>query len=215
MLVTRDFVFVHVPKTAGRFLRAVLHEHFEVVYEHPLHPYYDQLPPEYSELPAVCIVRNPWDWYVSLYHFVHHVKDREPERVQGYLWTAVMGEGDMPFKDAITKACTVRELGGPTPAWLAVMRELDSDYYTAMHHLATGRSDPRLEVARFEALDTDLVAFLESHGIAYPKALPESIRTSEPVNAGRREHYRSYYDSDLSELVSRSCPLVARYGYKF
>ena len=30
---------MHVPKTAGRFLRAILHEHFEVVYEHPLHPY--------------------------------------------------------------------------------------------------------------------------------------------------------------------------------
>ena len=132
----------------------------------------------------MCIVRNPWDWYVSLYHFVHHVKDREPERVQGYLWTAVMGEGDMPFKDAITTGLH-RARARRTDTGLAGgdARARTADYYTAMHHLATGRSDPRLDVARFEALDTDLPAFLESHGIAYPDGLPASIRTAR---AGQR-----------------------------
>ena len=62
-----------------------------------MHPAYDEVPERFAELPAVCVIRNPWDWYVSLYHYVHKIAAREPGRVRGHLWSRVMGEGRNSF----------------------------------------------------------------------------------------------------------------------
>ena len=29
----------------------------------------DLIPAEYAHLPAIAFIRNPWDWYVSWYHW--------------------------------------------------------------------------------------------------------------------------------------------------
>jgi len=214
VLATSDFVFVHVPKTAGRFVRAVLHEHFEVLYEDELHPAYDEVPERFAELPAVCVIRNPWDWYVSLYHYVHKIATREPGRVRGHLWSRVMGEGRNSFTQSVRLACGLREVDGSEPSWLREMRRLDADYYTAVHHLHTGGSS-KLSVMRFESLDTDLPEFLELHDIAVPDGLARRLRTAEPVNTTKRGHYRRYYDRHTRDLVARTSHLAAPYGYSY
>jgi hypothetical protein len=214
VLATSDFVFVHVPKTAGRFIRAMLHEHFDVLYEDELHPGYHDVPARFAELPAVCVIRNPWDWYVSLYHYVHKIAAREPRRVRGHLWSRVMGEGRHSFTQSVRIACGLREFDGPAPPWLKEMQRLDADYYTAVHHLHTGGSS-LLDVMRFESLDTDLPAFLELHGIPVPNGLAERLRTAEPVNATRRGHYRRYYDTHTRDIVARTSHLAGSYGYAY
>jgi hypothetical protein len=215
VLVTSDFVFVHVPKTAGRFIRAVLHEHFEVLYEDELHPGYDELPSRYAELPAVCAVRNPWDWYVSLYHYVRRVAAVEPHRVGGHLWSAVLGGGRHTLLQTVRMACGLRDLGGPAPRWLDAMRRLDSDYYSAIHHLTTDGSSGRLDTVRFESLASDLPRFLEQNDIRVPDGLLRQLRTAEPVNATRRGHYRRYYDAHTRDLVGRTSRVAAAYGYSY
>jgi len=68
MLVTDHFVFVHMPKTGGGFLRAAIVQSMDA--EHcGSHISYREVPAEYSALPAICFMRNPWDWYVSLWAF--------------------------------------------------------------------------------------------------------------------------------------------------
>jgi len=75
-------VFAHVPKTGGNYVRRFVDRHFEVVWTSGLgdqpqyHVAYDSLPPEYSHLPAVSFVRNPWDYYVSQWAWlVEHGRD--------------------------------------------------------------------------------------------------------------------------------------------
>ena len=67
MIATEQFVFVHVPKTGGVFLGEAMREHTaaEDLGQHAL---YGNLPERYRGLPAICFVRNPWDWYVSFWH---------------------------------------------------------------------------------------------------------------------------------------------------
>src|SRR5688572_21630938 len=67
MLVAKEFVFVHVPKTGGTFLGTCMRASAPVL-DLGMHGYYRHLPDEYKHLPAICFSRNPWDWYVSLWH---------------------------------------------------------------------------------------------------------------------------------------------------
>jgi hypothetical protein len=66
VIATREFVFVHVQKTGGEFLRDCIRETMEVRFEGVHTPYAD-LPAQFRGLPAITFKRNPWDWYVSLW----------------------------------------------------------------------------------------------------------------------------------------------------
>src|SRR5688500_498878 len=78
MLVTSGIVFVHIPRTGGVFVRDVLRDHVEAEPAGPrfaTHASYEELPPEFGDRPGFCVVRSPWDWYVSWYH---HTMQRGP-----------------------------------------------------------------------------------------------------------------------------------------
>ena len=69
MIVTDKFAFMHMHKTGGQSLGHILHacmpDFKPIGYHYPHH----MLPAEYSDLPVVGMVRNPWDWYISWYAF--------------------------------------------------------------------------------------------------------------------------------------------------
>ena len=69
MIVTDKFIFVHLHKSGGTFIKKVIKSLFpcwqEIGYHYPL----SMLPLEYCHLPIIGVVRNPWDFYVSYYTF--------------------------------------------------------------------------------------------------------------------------------------------------
>jgi hypothetical protein len=217
MLVTEQFVFVHVPKTGGSFVRTLIHTHMQVVAEYPGHASYDRLPPEFANLPALRIVRNPWDWYVSHYHYAH------AQGKPGLAGDLFFGpDRRAPFPEFIAAVCATPELpssvGGPGPRWMRAMKELDCDFYTALDHVMVG-GRPNVEAGRFEHLREDLLAFLGRHDIAVGETFREAILASPVIHPPHgptdRESYPSYYDERLRDLVRFRCPLVPRYGYEF
>jgi hypothetical protein len=219
MLITEHFVFVHMPKTGGAFVRELCRRHLSPIVEFELHPTYSQVPPEFAELPALSFIRNPWDWYVSVYHYTHEQVARGEYQGRGVVWKEILSR---PFEDAVTRACTLRELSpesGPSgPFWYRIMKERDCDYYTAMHLLMTAESD-RVEIGRYENLRTDLLAFMDRHKVPIDNGFREAVLTSEPIyppwGSPKRAPYQSHYDETLRDLVASSCPLVDRYGYSF
>ena len=68
MMVTSEFVFIHMPKTGGGFLSAAINRSMEARFCGP-HLAYRHVPPEAAHLPAIAFRRNPWDWYVSLWAY--------------------------------------------------------------------------------------------------------------------------------------------------
>ena len=70
MIVTDKFVFVHLPRSGGTFVSEVIKKFFPSAYEIGHHLPRELLPEEYSHLPVLGTIRNPWDFYVSLYHYV-------------------------------------------------------------------------------------------------------------------------------------------------
>jgi hypothetical protein len=73
VLITRKFIFVHIPKTAGKaiidFLIGIPHEDFtpfecwRIKHLHLRERYADN-----NHKQIFCTIRNPWDWHVSSYY---------------------------------------------------------------------------------------------------------------------------------------------------
>jgi hypothetical protein len=108
MLVTNDFVFVHIPKTGGTFIDVVLRNHLAVAdYQAERHAPHSSLPAKWRHLPSFCVIRNPWDWYVSWYHYPTQSKPGQARTnpVKQGLWWSAFDEGRASFEEAVRRAC--------------------------------------------------------------------------------------------------------------
>jgi hypothetical protein len=71
MLITPDFVFVHMPKTGGSFVVRMLQMVYgdrASEYGHK-HATCEEIPSSEHGKPILSVVRSPWDRYVSQYHY--------------------------------------------------------------------------------------------------------------------------------------------------
>lgn len=217
MLITRDFLLLHVPRTGGRFLRKLCHDHLppERMIRNTLDPHteYRVVAHDFAYLPMIAFVRNPWDWYVSWYH--HRMQEAAPEWRRGPQWETAFGGGQNSFRQAVTMACT----GEGLDVWTReTMRERGIDHYSAMfwRRAGSGAEAGRVEIGRYESLGDDFLAFLERHGVPVPDGLLKALNTDPAIGASRRDDYRAYYDDALRDLVAEKArDLIADYGYTF
>ena len=74
MIIGRNYIFLHVPKTGGTWIRAALRMSGTVEQEFKDHRAFCDLPEDIkkSKRQVFAFVRNPWDWYISLYTHYHH-----------------------------------------------------------------------------------------------------------------------------------------------
>lgn len=73
MLISDQLIFIHIPKTGGNSIRNLLLKNIKGQKYNPTHFTYDQAVqaiPEISLKKSFCIVRNPFDRFVSLYRFI-------------------------------------------------------------------------------------------------------------------------------------------------
>jgi hypothetical protein len=217
MLITKHFALVHVPRTGGNFIRDVCFEHLPrewlIRNALPIHTPYEELMPDFEDLPMLCFVRNPWDWYVSWYH--HQTQHYEGER-SGPIWRTAFGEGRNDFRQVVFACCTGE--GFESPATKPIMEELGCDHYTARFLQVTGGGieSGHLEVGRYEHLRDDFLGFLERHEVPVDDAFADLVRGGAPKHTSERGPYREYYDEELRDLVGEKARLlVERFGYGF
>lgn len=71
MIQTDDFVYIHMPKTAGTFVAHILARVYgkDRLRNVNRHGTSSDIPPEYAGVPIVSTLRNPYERYVSQYRF--------------------------------------------------------------------------------------------------------------------------------------------------
>lgn len=208
MIIATDFVFVHVMKTGGTWVREVITRHAPPewrVDERPSHPSILDAGPLEGKT-AFGFVRNPWEWHVSRYffyssHFWNHTGGyAQPERKwdDGERWWA-RNVADRDIRAGITRAVHAR------PRLQDRWTEQLCDESGALI----------CQVGRLESIRTDLARFLV--GCTHvPAAMERAIATTTPRMTSPHGDYRSYYTSDLRELIgTQEAPIVKRFGYAF
>lgn len=158
------------------------------------------IPAEAAALPVLAYVRNPWDWYVSWYHF------NVGRETQNGIFRALSADCRNDFATTVRNAC----------AGLTAL--IGGDLYSSLFRnlVGDGLDSPRLTVGRFESFADDLEHFFSCAGVDLPESAIAEVRAMPPLNTSKRGPYRDYYDDRLRDHVERSCePLIERFGYRF
>jgi len=230
MIVTEKFVFVHLPRSGGTFVSEVIRKFFPLAHEIGHHLPRDLLPKEYSRLPVLGTVRNPWDFYVSLYHYAW-LRD-----AASILVSWMSKNGSLGLIDSITNLLNLgvnderldvliemlpehvdysrRHIPNVTKDTVRRVRGTGVGYYTFRFNEMFGNAD-NMFVCRLETLRRDLVAFFEGIGAATDE-LRDYVFCSDKKNISEHFHYSIYYTPELAELVLiRDRQLIERFGYVF
>ena len=114
---------------------------------------YTEIAPRLGDIPLLCFVRNPWDWYVSFYHYNRKEMGRRPE---SWAWKALFDEGKSDFKQTVTRVLwpgRLEEPSGPGPRWYREFNASDLDLYSWWHQVVAGQAieEGRADVGRFES----------------------------------------------------------------
>jgi hypothetical protein len=230
MIVTDKFVFVHLPRLGGTFVSEVIRKFFPSAHEIGHHLPRELLPREYSHLPVLGTVRNPWEFYVSLYHYVW------PRDAASILVSWMSENGRLGFIGSIRNVLNLgvnderldvliemlpehvdysrRHIPNVTKDATRGVRGTGVGYYTFRFNQMFGNADD-VFFCRLETLRQDLVAFFEGIGAATDE-LRDYVLRLDKKNISKHLHYSTYYTPELAELVLiRDRPLIERFGYVF
>lgn len=228
MLITTQFVFVHVPKTGGDFIKRICLRHLpaESIVDHDIakHGPDVEIPAAYAGLPRFALVRNPWDWHVSWYHYLMGSGRPEEHRER----VRVMNPWFVTLSESFTAdfAATMRNLyqpqtAGSFPAGSVVRTAREEGVDLLTLHLrrqtAASEADGRLTMGRFENLRHDFADFLvDRGGVPLTDKFCQDLFEHPPINRSSRSRFQDYYDADLRDLIGRfAAGTIARYGYAF
>lgn len=202
MIVSQYFVFIHLSKTGGEFVRAVCREHapsdwhLRIIDGHP--SIYD-IPQAYQTLPKLGFIRNPYSWYVSAYAYLK-------KRGDNPIFKQITNNGTRDFKST-----------------LLTVLDLDLDFVESnglggyswhiKHMFGDNLQD--LRIGKFEELRHELLRLLNST-VILPKPFIKAVLTYPVVNASSHDHYRTYYDQELRQIVAeRDQWIFEQFNYEF
>jgi len=227
VLITTRFVFVHIPKTGGDFIRRICSRHLPADWVVPnsiaKHGPDVEIPEEYRDLPRFALVRNPWDWHVSWYHYLMGAgrpdEHRDRVRVINPWFVELSGGFTLDFP------ATMRRLYDPALAatfapqsQVRLAAEDGVDLLTMHLRRQTGASqaEGRITMGRFENLRGDFAAFLGAAGVPLSDRFRLDLMERPPINRSQRSRFQDYYDEELRNLIGRlAAGTIAGYGYTF
>ena len=223
-MITNKFIHVHIPRTAGQFIRARIKERqplwkFLINFSHlTLKESNEKLAEVDKELvnkvPSFCVVRNPWDWYVSRFFF----RQKEWRREEQAPFTDIenFSNDKKGFQEHMRmlehmiandeKPKKIHKRGIPR-IWHRPTISIFYDDLTA----------PSVDyLIRFENLESELVAALSQIDprAFEPRRLASQMKRK--FNNSIHKHYRHYYDDYLRDMVQEwDKEYIERFGYEF
>ena len=226
MIVTDRLVFLHLHKSGGTFVNALLMRCIASARHIGYHLPYRELPVAYRDLPVVGTVRSPWAYYVSWYHF------QRSQRMPNILFQVCSNEGQLGFKETIANMVglpddetrlAMLEEGLPetytthglnlTKKSVGELRERQIGFYSFLYErLYAGAPDPM--ILRMERLREELRATLSSLGHLPNECADRFLNEVPPLNVTPHDPPARYFDADLAALVAeRDRTVIERYDY--
>jgi hypothetical protein len=238
MIVTPHFVYIHTSRHAGTFLNKLILQHIPDAKMLAYHGHLRDLPIKYHYLPVIGFVRNPWDWYISMFH--------DYSRKRQYIFQIISQTGTLDFETTIRRFLTLGEetninkqiiqdiirnapekITNPTPMNRQLPGLIKSDfenfpndegYYSWLFKLMyeTDRSH-QIYIGRFENVRDEMRRLLQLTGVKITPDIDEYLRHAQAANpSNRNKDYRKYYSNELRHLVEmKDRNIIEQYAYNF
>jgi hypothetical protein len=201
MIFDKNFVFIHIPKTGGTWMRHACKQLPTYQGEINNHISVTRVPTEHRNKPVFAIARNPWDWYVSI--FTHHQfmgenLKKHPELLQRGLAKPLPPE----FKfDSFEQSLDARSTG-EIPTLSQTVEKLTNNSVRFYH----------FETKPIECL----LAFLSELSVKVAANSLQKLRSIPKINEYDHKYYAHYYTPRLRELVTElDSEFIERFGYTF
>ena len=226
MIVTDRLVFLHLHKSGGTFVNALLMQCVPSARQVGYHLPYRELPPQFSNLPVVGTVRNPWDYYVSWYHF------QRGQAEPNILFQICSDGGQLGFKETVAnlvglsadeQRLALLKAGLPdtftdhgvnlTKGCVGELRDRQTGFYSFLYdRLYAGATDPT--ILRMERLRRELRVALMMLEILPSECAERFLSETPSLNVSEHDSASSYFDDELADLVvERDREVIGRYGY--
>ena len=238
MIVTKHFVYIHTSRTAGTFLNKLILEHVPGAQMLQYHGHLGDLPEKFSHLPVIGFVRNPWDWYVSMFfdyrrkrQFVYQIISEHgalgfAATVSRFLKLGDQSDQSKRLLEQLVKAAppTIntraparREIPGLTSEQFANFPE-NCGYYSWLFQLMyESKRTHCVHIGRFENLRDETKRLFMIAGVEKTEEMDAYINKSEAMNSSPRpKDYAAGYAPELQQLVAdKEKYLIDQFDYDF
>jgi hypothetical protein len=238
MIVSKHFVYIHTSRTAGTFLNKLILDHVPGARMVQYHGHLADLPPQFSHLPVIGFVRNPWDWYVSMFF--------DYRRKGQYVFKIVSAGCLQQFDPVVTRFL---KLGDNSPESKRLLNNLtfaapkvidantpsrrrnpgllskhfanfpgNQGYYSWLFQLMyESNNQHQIHIGRFENLREETLRLFELTGTPITKGISYYLNAAKALNASNRpDFYFERYSGELEKLVAEKDKyLIDRFGYDY
>ena len=236
MIVTDHFIYIHVSRSGGTFLNKLIMEQVPGARMVQYHGHLEDLPERFAHLPVIGFVRNPWDWYVSMYF--------DYKRKRQYVFQAISDRGSLPFGPSLTRFLNLGDGSEESQKLLEKLRQLAPrlinlqkpgrnelpglrsehfasypqgiGYYSWLFDLMfrTERGH-EVHIGRFENLRDETLRLFEETGTPITLEITAYLGEAKPLNASPRpDGYAGSYPPQLEQLVAeRDGDLIEQFDY--
>ena len=238
MIVTNHFVYIHTSRTAGTFLNKLILEHVPGAQMLQYHGHLRDLPKEYSHLPVIGFVRNPWDWYVSMFF--------DYRRKQQYVFKIIFDSGARGFAEIVPRFLNLgdnsvvskrllEQLVNAAPAAIDAQTPVrvrnpglrsehfasfpdGHGYYSWLFQLMyASETTHQIHIGRFENLREEALRLFEETGTPITIGITDYLKETDAMNSSPRpKDFVGGYTPELEQLVAdKEKNLIDRFGYDF
>jgi len=209
-------LILHMPKTGGVFIRLLLQKHYgddvTLASGKPFgdpsarweqhHALSDVSRWRRRKLSTFGLVRNPWDWYVSWYHFFAMYDHRPPH------FMTVSKDKTLDFAEFMKNLYNY-----PPGSDEYEYNSFATKYYRIFGCSPKKPINPKVVMGRYETIHDDLHAFLSTVGVS--QECLDDIHGFRRMNNSRHDHYSNYYTPELADLVyEHNKPIIDAFGYE-
>ena len=238
MIVTKHFVYIHTSRSAGTFLNNLILKQVPDAQMLQYHGHLNDLPEQFAQLPVIGFVRNPWDWYVSMF--------ADYRRKQQYVYQIISERGALGFEVSVSRFLKLGDnsdqskmlldrlvkmaprainAGNPTRRQLPGLRSEhfanypeNQGYYSWLFQLMyqTERAHD-IHIGRFENLREDALRLLEQTGTPITNGITAYLKEAKAMNSSPRpKSFVEGYGPELEQLIAeKEKVLIDRFGYEF
>lgn len=192
-------IFVHIPKTGGTSIRKILEtagpskDTYAALNKHATARQIRAAVGrrKWNQCRSLAVVRNPWSWTVSSYHW----------------WLQIAPRNEL----LVNSAESIKNLG----SFRNYVRSVQFRDYLAGHRgrdfidwISDGREIIVTDILRMESLNNDWTRFMSENALEFPPL--------QRLNKSEHDDYRSYFDEETISIVARKfAHTIERFGYQF